>query len=142
MAQTVKASTCNVGGPGSIPGLGRSPGEGNDNNFLVLLPRKFHGWRSLVGYSPWGTKELDLTERLQFLSFQMFIKLVLILAFWSLVQNLVCLRVFFSPHPSFSVFSVVLMLFLVPGIGLGFRLDQSKHCISAFTDWLRESLMT
>ena len=20
----------------------------------VLLPRKFHGWRSLVGYSPWG----------------------------------------------------------------------------------------
>ena len=25
----VKASTCNVGDPGSIPGLGRSPGEGN-----------------------------------------------------------------------------------------------------------------
>ena len=24
---------------------------------LVLLPRKFHGWRSLVGYSPWGHKE-------------------------------------------------------------------------------------
>ena len=27
----VKASACNVGDPGSIPGLGRSPGEGNDN---------------------------------------------------------------------------------------------------------------
>ena len=26
-----KASTCNVGDPGSIPGLGRSPGEGNGN---------------------------------------------------------------------------------------------------------------
>ena len=26
-----KASGCNVGGPGSIPGLGRSPGEGNGN---------------------------------------------------------------------------------------------------------------
>ena len=26
-----KASACNVGDPGSIPGLGRSPGEGNDN---------------------------------------------------------------------------------------------------------------
>ena len=26
---------------------------------------KFHGWRSLVGYSPWGHKELDTTERLQ-----------------------------------------------------------------------------
>ena len=27
----VKASACNVGDPGSIPGLGRSPGEGNGN---------------------------------------------------------------------------------------------------------------
>ena len=30
----------------------------------VLLPRKFHWWRSLVGYSPWGRKEWDMTERL------------------------------------------------------------------------------
>ena len=30
----------------------------------VLLPRKFHGSRCLVGYSPWGHKELDTTERL------------------------------------------------------------------------------
>ena len=28
-----------------------------------------HGWRSLVGYSPWGHKELDTTERLHFLFF-------------------------------------------------------------------------
>ena len=26
----------------------------------VLLPGKFHGQRSLVGYSPWGHKELDM----------------------------------------------------------------------------------
>ena len=32
----------------------------------VLLPGKSHGWRSLVGYSPWGRKELDTTERLHF----------------------------------------------------------------------------
>ena len=32
---------------------------------LVLLPRKFHGWKSLVD-SPWGRKESDTTERLQF----------------------------------------------------------------------------
>ena len=31
----------------------------------VLLPRKFHGWRSLVGYSPRGCKESDTTEWLQ-----------------------------------------------------------------------------
>ena len=30
----------------------------------VFLPREFHGWRSLVGYSPWGQEELDTTERL------------------------------------------------------------------------------
>ena len=28
------------------------------------LPGKSHGWRSLVGCSPWGCKELDTTERL------------------------------------------------------------------------------
>ena len=33
---------------------------------LVLLPGKFHGWRSLVGCSPWGREESDTTERLHF----------------------------------------------------------------------------
>ena len=28
------------------------------------MPGEFHGWRSLVGYSPWGRKESDTTERL------------------------------------------------------------------------------
>ena len=28
----------------------------------VLLPGKSHGWRSLVGYSPWDHKESDMTE--------------------------------------------------------------------------------
>jgi len=31
-----------------------------------LLPGKSHGQRSLVGYSPWGCKELDTTEQLHF----------------------------------------------------------------------------
>ena len=45
----------------SIPGLGRSPGEGNDNP--VFLPGKSHGHRSLAGvdYSPRGRKESDMT---------------------------------------------------------------------------------
>ena len=30
------------------------------------LPGKVHGRRSLVGYSSWGHKELDMTERLHF----------------------------------------------------------------------------
>ena len=30
------------------------------------LSWKFHGWRSLVDYSPWGLKESDTTERIHF----------------------------------------------------------------------------
>ena len=48
-----KESACSAGDLGSIPGLGRSPGEGNE--FIpVFLPGEFHGQRGLVGYSPWG----------------------------------------------------------------------------------------
>ena len=35
----------------------------------VLLLGKSHGWRRLIGYSPWGCKQLDTTEQLHFLSF-------------------------------------------------------------------------
>ena len=55
-------SAWNAGYLGSIPGPGRSPGEGNCNP--VFLPGKFHGWRSLAGYSPWDCKESDMTEKL------------------------------------------------------------------------------
>ena len=30
----------------------------------VFLPGEFHGQRSLASYSPWGCKELDMTEQL------------------------------------------------------------------------------
>ena len=33
---------------------------------LYFMPGKSHGQRSLVGYSTWGHKELDTTERLHF----------------------------------------------------------------------------
>ena len=39
------------------------------------LPREFYGQRSLVGYSPWGRKESDTTER-PTLSLQVMIQLV------------------------------------------------------------------
>ena len=37
-----------------------------------LLPGKFHGWRSLVGYSPWDRKESDMTEHLHWLNNRVF----------------------------------------------------------------------
>ena len=46
-----------------IPGSGRSPGVGNGNPLTpAFLPEESHGQRNLVGYSPWGPKELDTTE--------------------------------------------------------------------------------
>ena len=45
-----KESTCNAGDLGSIPGLGRSPGEGEWQPTPVYLHGESHGQRSLVGY--------------------------------------------------------------------------------------------
>ena len=49
-----KESACNAGDPGSIPGLGRSPAEGNGDPFQLFLPGKSHGQRSIMGYSLHG----------------------------------------------------------------------------------------
>ena len=59
-----KESACNEGDLGSIPGLGRSPGGGHGNPLQFSGLENLHGQRSLVGYNPWGRKELDMTERL------------------------------------------------------------------------------
>ena len=60
------ASTYNVGDPGSIPGSGRSPGEGNVNPLQYSClenPMDRGAWKA---NSPWGHKESDMTERLPF----------------------------------------------------------------------------
>ena len=46
--------------------LGWLVGEGNGSPLQYSSPGKSHGWRSLVGYSPWGCEESDVTERLHF----------------------------------------------------------------------------
>ena len=56
-----KESTGNAGDASLIPGLERYPGERNGNPLQLFLSGKSHGQRSLVGYSPWVTKELDTT---------------------------------------------------------------------------------
>ena len=56
-----KESACNVGDMGSIPGLGRSPGEGHGTHSSILV------WRippTEESGSPWGHKEVDTTGRL------------------------------------------------------------------------------
>ena len=62
MAQTVGAG--DTGDADLIPGSGRYPGVGNGNLFQYSFLEDPHGERSLVGCSPWGHKESDMTERL------------------------------------------------------------------------------
>ena len=57
-----KESACNAGDPGSIPGLGISPGGGHSNPLQCSCPENLCGQRILDGYSPWGCKELGMTE--------------------------------------------------------------------------------
>ena len=52
-----KESVCNVGDPGLIPVLGRSPGEGTG------YPLQYSGLENSMD-CPWGRKELDMTEQL------------------------------------------------------------------------------
>ena len=47
---------------GSVPGSGRSPGEGNGNPLQSSCQENPHEQRSLAGCSPWGHKESDMTE--------------------------------------------------------------------------------
>jgi hypothetical protein len=54
-----KSSGCNVGDLGLIPGLERSPGEGNGH------PLQYSCLENSMD-SPWGPKESDMTERLHF----------------------------------------------------------------------------
>ena len=59
-----KESACSAGDLGLIPGLGRSPGEGNSYPLQYSCLENPHGQRSLAGYSPQGCKGLDTTEQL------------------------------------------------------------------------------
>ena len=54
--------------PGFDPRVRKIPWRRKWQSTPVLLPEKSHGQRRLVGYSPWGRKESDTTERLHFTS--------------------------------------------------------------------------
>ena len=61
----VKNPTANAGDikdVGSVPALGRYPREGNGNPLQHSCLENSTDTRSLVGYSPWGCKESDMTE--------------------------------------------------------------------------------
>ena len=59
-----KESACSAGDLGLIPGSGRHPWRREWLPTPVFLAGESHGQRSLVGYSSWGHRELDLAGRL------------------------------------------------------------------------------
>ena len=58
------------GRPGFDPCIRKIPWRRKWQPTPVLLPGESHGWKTLVGYNPWGRKELDTAERLHFTSLQ------------------------------------------------------------------------
>ena len=54
------------GRPRFDPWVGKISWRRKQQPTPILLPGESHGWRSLVGYSPWGRKESDTTEQLHF----------------------------------------------------------------------------
>ena len=65
VAQTAK-HLLQCGRPGFEPWVGKIPWRRKWQPTPVLLPGTSHGWRILVGYSSWGRKESDTTERIHF----------------------------------------------------------------------------
>ena len=57
-----KESACSAGDQGSIPGSGRSPGEGNGNPLQYSCLENPMDRGAWWGYSPWGCKESHMTE--------------------------------------------------------------------------------
>ena len=70
VAQTVKASAYNAGDPGLIPGLGRSPGEGNGSPIQYsCLENPMDGgawWAAVHGVTKSWTRLSDFTFFLSF----------------------------------------------------------------------------
>ena len=64
-----KESACNAGGPGFDPWVGKILWKREWQPTPLFLPGEFHGYRSLVGWSPWGCKESDTSEWLTFTFF-------------------------------------------------------------------------
>ena len=64
MVKNLAVNAGDVGDTGLIPWSGRFPCSRKWQLTPVFFPGKFHGQRTLAGYSPGDCKELDMTKRL------------------------------------------------------------------------------
>ena len=96
------------GRPRFYPWVGKIPWRRNWQPAPVLLPGKSHGWRSLVGYSPWGCKESDTTEWLHYTLFSY-------LFYW---WNLGCLQFSVAVNNCICLWVTVLQVTINSGVKL------------------------
>ena len=80
-----KESACNVRVLISVPGFGKIPWRREWLPTPVFLPGEFHERRSLAGYSPWGCKELDMTDGIDHYLYARFIAPLTILDYFVLI---------------------------------------------------------
>ena len=97
------------GRPGFNPWVRKIPWRRKWQPTPVLLPVKFHGQRSLVGYSPWGCKELNRTEQLH-----SFIHSRIMSLQFSSVQSLSHVRLFVTPWTESLALSFLYSPTLIP----------------------------
>ena len=69
MVETLPGNAGAAGDSGLIPRVGKTPWSRKWLATPVFLPGKFHGQRSLAGYSPWGHKGSDTTQQLSMQAF-------------------------------------------------------------------------
>ena len=62
MLKNLPVSAGDIRDTGSIPEVRKIPWRRVWQLTPIFVPGEFHGQRSLVGYSPWGSKELGMTE--------------------------------------------------------------------------------
>ena len=86
---------CNVGDLGLIPGLGRSPEGGHGNPFQYSYLENPHRQRNLMGYGPFCSKELDITDQLS--THNIYICIQNISVQFSSFQSLSHVRLFATP---------------------------------------------
>ena len=63
VVKNLPANAGDAGDSGFYPWAGKIPWRRKCQSTPAFMPGKFHGQRGLVGYSPWGCKEPDMTER-------------------------------------------------------------------------------
>ena len=122
-----KASACTAGRPRFNPWVWKIPWRRIWQPTSVSLPGKSHGHRSLVGYSPWGRKELGTTERLTLTSLliqhqSLFLSVMLANSVLSLVSILSRVHPDLFKH---KLLSQICIFFLVEQTSI-FR--SCRHC--------------